>query len=255
MPGAVSSLPIAALSPYADRWVLHVRATSKSALRPFTQGTVFNIEVVDKEASEIRCSFFNEAARAHYEELQVGMCLRMSGGRVKHAKREFRSSGHPYEITFDKADSIEIVEDDPGIVGMQLHLLRLDKVECASLPVTFDLCGIVVSSKHLQPVTSGDGPQQWKRDLVLADDSDRSIRVTLWNDDARMDEALFNGHPVVCLKRVAVSEWNGGRFGSLSGTGGVKFGSTLEEARLVADWWAGGGCYATMEASLGAEHC
>jgi replication factor A1 len=226
-----------------QRWVIRARVTSKSQLRTFAKGggngKVFHVHLLDVHGGEIRASFFNETADMHFDKLQPGKCYTFTRGNVKIANRQYNPCDHRYEITFDKMAQIDEVEDDEQIKTVKLSVIDLKSVETRSLPCTVDLCGIITDKGATFALTSKDGRELVKRDITIADDTASSIRVTLWGERAKQEDSTFHG--VVCLKGVAIKEWNGGRTGSLSEGGAIIFKSIIPEAKRVEEWWSNGG--------------
>merc|ERR1719210_1468710 len=238
-------IPVSELSTYVQRWTLRARVTSKSPLRTFSKGggsgKVFHVNILDVHGGEIRASFFNDAADAHFDKLQVGKCYTFSRGAVRIANRQYNPCDHRYEITFDKLAQIEEVEDDEQIETVKLSLTDLKSVETRALPCNVDLCGIVTCANSAISFTSREGKELLKRDITIADDTASSITVTIWGDRAKQEDSVFQGNPVVCLKGVVIKEWNGGRSGSLSEGGMLVFRSAAPEAKRVEEWWSEGG--------------
>lgn len=69
-------IPIAALNPYANKWTIKARVTSKSALKTWSnakgEGTLFSIDLVDRDGTEIRGTFFKDACTKFYGVLDEG---------------------------------------------------------------------------------------------------------------------------------------------------------------------------------------
>eukprot|EP00933_Yihiella_yeosuensis_P015956 TRINITY_DN1377_c1_g1_i1.p1 TRINITY_DN1377_c1_g1~~TRINITY_DN1377_c1_g1_i1.p1 ORF type:complete len:467 (+),score=129.39 TRINITY_DN1377_c1_g1_i1:62-1462(+) len=240
-------LPISELSSYTKGWTICARVTAKGQLRTFksrnggADGKVFHVELLDNEGGEIRASFFNQAVDLHHDRLEKGKCFTFSRGTVKVANRQYNTTNHRYELTFDKEVIIEEVEDNASIENFKLNLSTLKAVQGKALPATVDLCGVIVSFKEALAFTSKDGKDLVKREIVLADDTAHSMSVTLWGDRAKQEDTNFEGNRVICIKGVIVKEWNGGRTGSLLEAGELVLIPTIPEAETVRKWWSEGG--------------
>lgn len=253
MPGLPEGcFPISVLSNYTKGWKIRARVTSRGQLRSFTpknggaEGKVFNVDVLDCEGGEIRCNFFNQAAELHYDKMQVGKCFEMSKGSLRVANRQYNTTSHKYEITFDKEAIIEEVPDDAGIEKMKLNLSNMRSLAGKAVPCTVDLCGVVVSFKQPLSFTSKAGKDLTKREIVIADDSATSITVTLWGERAQKEDKVFEGNPVICLKGVTMTEFQKGRFGSLREDGFLILDPKEAEAERVRQWWLQSGSSASL---------
>lgn len=63
------------------------RITQKSSMRKWSnsrgEGTLFSIDLLDEEGSEIKGTFFKAEAERWFDELQEGQVYRISGGKIK----------------------------------------------------------------------------------------------------------------------------------------------------------------------------
>jgi replication factor A1 len=239
-------LPIVELSAYQRGWSIKARVTNKSQLRTFSnrsggQGKVFSVDLLDAMGGEIRASFFNEAVDKFGNVLEKGKCVTLSKGTVKIANRQYNNCNHRYELTFDKDAIVEIVKDDASIETVRYNFVTLRAVAARSLPTTVDLCGIISSFKPTASVTSKEGVELVKREIMITDDTATSMSVTLWGDRAKQADSIFDGQPTVVLKSVAVKEFRESRSGSLSSSGELVLKPNMPEAQRVQQWWSQGG--------------
>jgi len=242
----ITYFPIRELSTYQSNWTIRARVTNRGPMRTFKnktggEGKVYHVELLDSEGGEIRASFFNDAAEKNYEKTQVGKCFVLSKGQVKTANRQYNMCKHRYELIFDKLAQVEEVGDVAGIDAVKLEISDLRSVQSKTLPCSVDICGIVASFEQTNAFTSKDGKNLVKRELTIADDSAASMKVTIWGDRAKKEDALFEGNPVIAMKGVFVKEFQGGIAGSLLEGGQLIMQPTMPEAAKVKAWWAEGG--------------
>jgi len=238
-------LPICELSPYMKKWTIKARVTEKAQLRTFAgktggDGKVFSAVLLDAAGGDIRASFFNEAADKFFNVLERGQCFTFSNGSIKVANRQYNTTSHRYELTFDKETIVEKCQDDASIETVKYSFLNLRTVQTKSAPCAVDICGIITNFLPEMTVTGKDGPLT-KRDITVADDSATSMTVTLWGERAQQEDKKFDGNPVVALKSVGLKDYNGNRSGSLLQSGSIVFNPTLNEAKKVQEWWSQGG--------------
>jgi len=213
-------LPISELSSYTQRgWAIRARVTSKAPLRTFSKGAntgkVFHVNLLDAQGGEIRASFFNEAADAHFEKLEAGKCFTLKGASIKIANKQFNNLSHRYELTFDQNAQVLEAADDTAIEAYKLTISDLRSLQSKTLPCNVDLCGVVTSAGPVVSFTSKDGKELVKRELIIADDTAMTMTMALWGDRAKQDDKDFAGNPVIGLKGVVIKEFLGGRSGSL----------------------------------------
>lgn len=76
------------------------------------EGCLMNIDIIDKEGTQIQATFFNEAANKFHPILQENHVYLFSNGQVKLANKKFTSIKNDYCIYFDSnADIVEIDDD------------------------------------------------------------------------------------------------------------------------------------------------
>jgi len=245
-------LPISEISSYHTKWTIKARVTAKSNVRSFSKGSnagkVFSCDLLDKEGGEIRASFFNAAADKYETTLQIGKCYVFSRGSVKIANRQYNPCNHRYEITFDKDSIVAESSDDGEIKAFQFNFVDLRNLQSKTLPAKVDLCGVVSSFKPVLSFTSKDGKELVKREITITDDTATSMEVTLWGDRAKIEDAKFEGKPLLAIKGVLVKEWNGGRGGSIVQDGALIFSPDGPEAKRVQKWWSEGGSTQSISA-------
>ncbi len=88
-----SFTPIEGLSPYAHKWTIKARVSSKSDIRTWHkasgEGKLFSVNLLD-ESGEIKATGFNEQCDQFYDVLQEGSVYYISTPcRVNMAKKQF----------------------------------------------------------------------------------------------------------------------------------------------------------------------
>ena len=105
--------PIEALSPYAHKWTIKARCTSKSDIKTWHnkngEGKLFSVNLLD-ESGEIRGTGFNDQCDALYDLFQErGVYYITSPCRVQLAKKQFTNLNNDYELTFERDTQVEKV--------------------------------------------------------------------------------------------------------------------------------------------------
>ena len=223
------------------------RVTSKSQVRSFTTaaraGSVFSIDLLDKDGGEIRASFFNKAADKFYASLEQGKVYTFSKGNVKVANKKYSSSKHTYELTFE--DDAMIVEQSAeaseGIESIKYNFARVRDLQSKSVPCTVDLIGVVREAKPLGKVPSKSGGEELQRRTVsIVDQSECSVEVTLWQESAlKFEESALLGN-VLALKGVSVREYNSGRSCSTLPATQLEISPNISETTDLQGWWSKG---------------
>lgn len=105
--------PIEALSPYAHKWTIKARCTSKGEIKHWHnkngEGKLFSVNLLD-ESGEIRATAFQEQCTQLYDVFQEGSVYYISSPcKVQLAKKQFSNLNNDYEINFERDSLVEKV--------------------------------------------------------------------------------------------------------------------------------------------------
>ena len=105
--------PIAAISPYSNKWTIKARCTSKSNIKTWHnkngEGKLFSVNLLD-DSGEIRGTGFNDQCDMLYDLFQEGGVYYISSPcRVQIAKKQFTNLNNDYELTFERDTVVEKV--------------------------------------------------------------------------------------------------------------------------------------------------
>ena len=210
-------LEIANLTIYERGWKVKGRIIKKTPLREFVSrgkpGCVFNIVILDRTRT-IQGSFFGDVARKFYDMLQEGKVYSFSDGIVKNATK-FNSTGYKYEISFTDRSNIEEKPDDPSIPGFSFRFVTIKDIINKNQGTSVDLICVVDEIGDVRMVNLKNGEQKEVRDIVLKDDSQHKITLTLWGDAT--SKFKLEQDSIIILQAVTVNDYNGKRlsfFGS-----------------------------------------
>lgn len=77
-------MPIKALNQFSTDWVIKARLVKKSEMRTWKnargEGTILNVDIVDREGTLIQGTGFNETAQRLQESLELNQVYTFSGG-------------------------------------------------------------------------------------------------------------------------------------------------------------------------------
>jgi replication factor A1 len=204
-------LPIEGLSPYQNNWTIKARASAKSEIKHWTnargEGKLFNVTFID-ETGEIRATGFNAAVDELYDRIQDGKVYIISKGRINLAKKKFSNVQNDYEISLERNTEIEECFDSSGVPTIKYKFIPIASLQDTPKDTIVDVVSIL---KEITPVstiiTKSDQKQLSKRELVLVDQSNFSIRLTLFGKQA--DSFDYPEGCVVAFKGLRVGDFGG----------------------------------------------
>ncbi|XP_057517319.1 replication protein A 70 kDa DNA-binding subunit B-like [Amaranthus tricolor] len=253
--------PLASLNPYQGNWTIKVRATSKGNLRSFRnargEGNVFNVELTDEDGTQIQATMFNEAATKFFDKFQVGKVYYISKGTLKVANKQFKTVQNDYEMTLNDNSIIEEATDEGVFIPeTNFNFIPIDQLGIhVNAKDVVDVIGVV---KHVSETMSIrrkiNNEMIPKRDITIADESKKTVVVSLWNDHATtVGQELLDmadKSPVIAIKSVKVGDFQGVSLSAISKSI-VKINPDIPESKKLKSWYESEGKETSM-ASVGA---
>ncbi|OLN85970.1 Replication factor A protein 1 [Colletotrichum chlorophyti] len=237
--GSNNIYPIEALSPYAHKWTIKARVTQKSDIKtwhkPSGEGKLFSVNLLD-ESGEIRATGFNDQVDQYYELLQEGNVYYISSPcKVQLAKKQFSNLPNDYELTFERDTVIEKAEDQSSVPQVRFNFCNIQELQEVEKDATVDVIGVLKDVGEVSSITSkSTGKPYEKRELTIVDDTNYSVRVTIWGKSA----TSFDARPesVVAFKGTKVSDF-GGRSLSLLSSGTMSIDPDIPDAHRLKGWY------------------
>ncbi|KAF3326285.1 replication protein A DNA-binding subunit B-like protein [Carex littledalei] len=253
--------PLVSLNPYQGNWTIKVRVTNKGNLRTYRnargEGHVFNVELTDEDGTQIQATMFNEAAKKFYPKFELGKVYYISKGSLRIANKQFKTVQNDYEMTLNENAIVEEAEGEVFIPETKFNFVKIDQLSSyVNSRELIDVIGIVQNvSSTLSIRRKSDNETIPKRDITIADDSNKTVVVSLWNDLAtNVGQELLDivdTSPVVAIKSLKVGEFQGISLSTV-GKSIVQINPDLPEANKLRSWYDSEGKGASM-ASIGSD--
>lgn len=253
--------PLASLNPYQGNWTIKVRVTSKANMRSYRnargEGNVFNVELTDEDGTQIQATMFNEAAKKFFDKFQVGKVYYISKGTLRVANKQFKTVQNDYEMTLNENSMVEEAGDE-GVFIPETKFSFVPIDQLGPYVNGRDLVDVIGVVKSVSPTMSIrrkiNNEMIPKRDITIADESKKTVVVSLWNDLATtVGQELLDmaeRSPVVAIKSVRVGDFQGVSLSALSQSI-VKINPEIPESTKLRSWYDSEGKEASM-ASVGA---
>ncbi|KAL7023570.1 hypothetical protein ACKWTF_012683 [Chironomus riparius] len=237
------TMPIDSLSPYQNKWVIKARVMSKSGIRTWSnakgEGKLFTMDLCD-ETGEIRCTGFRDLVDRYYEMIEVDKVYYISKCQLKPANKQYSQLKNDYEMTMNSDTQIQpCIEEYSSIPKLKYDLVTITDLAGKAPDSVIDVIGICKEAGPVQTFTSRANKELTKREVTLIDQSNASISLTLWGNEAQNFNDFDN--PVVFLKGAKLGEYNGGKtLGALQSTV-IKINPDLPEGHRLRGWFENGG--------------
>lgn len=240
--------PIESLSPYAHKWTIRARCTSKSDMKEWHNqkgtGKLFSVNLLD-DTGEIRATAFTEVADKLFPIFEEGVVYYISAPcRVTLAKKQFSNLPNDYELQFERDTEVEKAEDQDNKPQIRFNFTKIGDLNSVEKETTIDTVGVLKEVAEVTTITSKSTNKDFsKRELTLADDSQTSVRLTIWGKTAESFEAPLES--IIAFKGVKVSDY-GGRSLSLLSSGSMMVDPDIDEAHKLRGWFNAVGQNATF---------
>jgi replication factor A1 len=247
-----SFLPISELSSYRSGWTIKAKVMRRAPTRSFNtngkQGKVFDCELVDLKGTEIKASWFNEAAEK-FNFLTEGKVYTFHRGQVKVANKRYNQLKHQYELNFNADAVIAEVAEEAAFENIQhtYTFTELRELRSKVLPCTVDLCVMVKEQSPIRelPPKADSNPSEILRQaqeprylhkFICVDASEHSLEVAVFGEKREED---FKGKCLV-VKRCGIKEYQGGRGGATDWKN-VMLDPELPQVAQLRAWWTASG--------------
>lgn len=235
--------PLVSLNPYQGSWTIKVRVTSKGNLRSFKnargEGHVFTVELTDEDGTQIQATMFNEAAKKFYDKFQLGKVYFISKGSLKVANKQFSTVKNDYELTLNEYSEVEEASSEGTFIPeTKFNFVPIDQLgSYINGKELVDIIGVV---QNVSPTMSirrkSDNETIPKRDITIADETKKTVVVSLWNDLAtNLGQELLeivDNSPIVAIKSLKVGDFQGISLSTVSRSTVVVNPDTPESAKL-----------------------
>ncbi|KAJ0963496.1 hypothetical protein J5N97_028618 [Dioscorea zingiberensis] len=252
--------PLVSLNPYQGNWTIKVRVTNKGNLRSYKnargEGHVFNVELTDEDGTQIQATMFNEAANKFYPRFELGKVYYISKGSLKVANKQFKTVENDYEMTLNEYSIVEEADGEGAFIPeTKFNFVKIDQLGTyVHGRELVDVIGVVQNvSSTLSIRRKNNNDTIPKRDITIADDSNKTVTVSLWNELAtEVGQQLLDiveTSPIVAIKSLKVGDFQGVSLSSLSKSK-VLINPDLPEAKKLRAWFDSEGKGTSM-ASVG----
>ncbi|KAK8918529.1 hypothetical protein KSP39_PZI021340 [Platanthera zijinensis] len=248
--------PLCSLNPYQGIWTIKVRVTNKGNLRTYRnakgEGQVFNVELTDEEGTQIQATMFNEAANKFYPKFDLGKVYYISKGTLKLANKQFKTVQNDYEMTLNENSIVEEADGESAFIPeTKYNFVKIDQLgSYVNGRELVDVIGVLQNvSQTLSVRRKSDNETIPKRDITIADDSNLTVSVSLWNDLATITGQelldLVDKAPVIAIKALKVGDFQGISVSTVSKSI-VQINPDFPETKKLRSWYASKGEGVTM---------
>lgn len=206
-------IPISVLNTFVQDWTIKakvVRKNTRNWNNARGNGTLMNVDLMDKHGCQIQATFFNDAVSKFTDVLQENKVYTFTQGQVKVANKKYTTIPNDFCLVFDTwATIIEQQGDETQYQGGGFNFTTLKQVQewVGDNLVLIDVIGVITEVEPLGQITvRSTGEQRDKRTVTLTDDTNVSIKGTFWGDAARVE---YKKGDIIACSGARVSDYQG----------------------------------------------
>ncbi|KAL0342438.1 UNVERIFIED_CONTAM: Replication protein A DNA-binding subunit B [Sesamum calycinum] len=218
--------PLVSLNPYQGIWTIKVRVTSKGNMRTYKnargEGCVFNVELTDED---------------------MGKVYYISKGTLKVANKQFKTVQNDYEMTLNENSEVEEARNEATFIPeTKFNFVPIDELgPYVNGRELVDVIGVLQSVSPTMSIRRKSNNETIpKRDITIADETKKTVVVSLWNDLATsIGQELLDmadKSPVVAIKSLKVGDFQGVSLSALSKSI-VVVNPDTPEAKKLKSWY------------------
>uniref|UniRef100_UPI00358E7679 replication protein A 70 kDa DNA-binding subunit-like n=1 Tax=Myxine glutinosa TaxID=7769 RepID=UPI00358E7679 len=206
-------VPISCLNPYQNKWTIRARVTNKTSIKtwsnPRGEGRLFSIDLTD-EGGEIRATAFTDQCDKFHSLIELNKVYFISRATLKAANKQFTSLKNDYEMTFNSDTTVVPCEgpEAAGLPGVSYAFTPISDLAAKNKDTLIDVLGVCSSVEEPSKIMiKSSNRETTKREVQLVDQSNASVKLTIWGEDAEAFDG--SGCPVLAVKGARVSDFNG----------------------------------------------
>ena len=196
------------LSTYSSNFKILVRVTQKSDLKPFKsgQGKILSFRIIDKNSNEMDVAAFNDLADKYYPVITVGRVYEIISPKVKSNDRKYSLLKSDFRLNIEEYTTIKEVFDDGTVKFFKFDFKKINEMNQVINGAFVDVIGFLYDVGNSSKLKTKVGDSNLKK-LILADDSETIIEVSLWKEFALRDD--LKSDMIVAIKNLRVKDFNG----------------------------------------------
>uniref|UniRef100_T1K7Y7 Replication protein A subunit n=1 Tax=Tetranychus urticae TaxID=32264 RepID=T1K7Y7_TETUR len=225
--------PIAGLNPLKRNWKICGKIVAKSEIKTWSNsnsnGQFFNFVIADS-SSYIKSIAFNQQCEKLFPKIKLNAVYFVANGTIKETKKQYMELNNPYEIHLHSNADVTLTDcnvEEPEYIYKKIA--DLENVQ------SNELINVKAIIKHIDNLEEyGAEKKNYKRDIELMDDTESTIKLTIWNEQAM--KFSYSEGSVILGKRLKISNYNGKNLLALD-ISYIEIDPEIPEKSILKQWF------------------
>ena len=203
---------ISDLTTFSNNWRLYLKCKVKIPLKNFItkrnkECTLQKYIFRDTKGDEILATCFRKTAENLDKFIQEGGIYEIKKPEIKLADRNFNPTKCDYELLLNESSQIQSALDNGKFEGVIFSIVPLNKIIDLPLGKLVDVIGFILDDLGYQEFQSKNDKTIKYQKIIIGDDTQNRIEVTLWNPLGNPDNNFSRGD-LIAIKNCRIKEFN-----------------------------------------------
>ena len=222
---------ISSLTSFSHNTHLYLKCKIKNPIKNFVTKTtkkdctLQSFIFSDTKGDEIQATCFGKTAENLNKEIQEGGIYEIKKMNIQLAERAYNPTKCDYRLLFNESTQISPAPDNGKFGGVKFSIISLEEIIDFPIGKLIDVFGFILDDRGFQEFQTKNDKIIKNQKLVIGDDTNYKIDLTLWEPFGSADNNFSIGD-LIAVKNCRIREFNGKK--TLSTTESSELKSSLD---------------------------
>ena len=205
---------ISSLTSFSHNTHLYLKCKIKNPIKNFVTKTtkkdctLQNFIFSDTKGDEIQATCFGKTAENLNKEIQEGGIYEIKKMNIQLAERAYNPTKCDYRLLFNESTQISQAPDNGKFGGVKFSIISLEEIVDFPIGKLIDVFGFILDDRGFQEFQTKNDKTIKNQKLVIGDDTNYKIDLTLWEPFGNADNNFSIGD-LIAVKNCRIREFNG----------------------------------------------
>ena len=205
---------ISSLTSFSHNTHLYLKCKIKNPIKNFVTKTtkkdctLQSFIFSDTKGDEIQATCFGKTAENLNKEIQEGGIYEIKKMNIQLAERAYNPTKCDYRLLFNESTQISPAPDNGKFGGVKFSIISLEEIIDFPIGKLIDVFGFILDDRGFQEFQTKNDKIIKNQKLVIGDDTNYKIDLTLWEPFGSADNNFSIGD-LIAVKNCRIREFNG----------------------------------------------